>query len=114
MKIVNDYGQRITWHLYRMYRARNSVIHSGETPKNLKMLGEHLHVYVDSIIYEILSRMSSYNNLNSIESAMFEAHISYDIFIELLKKDKLDKNDLKIFFFTYKSYSLVVSDTDLN
>lgn len=57
-EFVDSYVQRITWHLYRMYRTRNAIIHSGEVPNNLKYLGEHLHSYVDSILSEFISKLS--------------------------------------------------------
>lgn len=30
---INKYVQRVKWHIYRMYRARNAIVHSGEIPK---------------------------------------------------------------------------------
>ena len=53
-QFIDRYVQRVTWHLYRMYRARNAIIHSGEVPHNLRYLGEHLHSYVDSTLTEFI------------------------------------------------------------
>ena len=55
--LTNRYTQRISWHLYRIYRARNSIIHSGKRPADLKDLGEHLHAYVDSVASEVLIKL---------------------------------------------------------
>ena len=93
---VERYGQRITWHMYRMYRTRNLIIHAGESPENLKLLGEHLHSYVDAILHEIFLRMSSMNNLRSIENALVEASLSYEIYMELFSKDRFTSEDLKV------------------
>lgn len=41
-----------------MYRTRNAIIHSGEDIDNLKALGEHLHSYVDEILYEIIIQLA--------------------------------------------------------
>lgn len=55
---IDKYVKRITWHLYRMYRTRNAIIHSGEVPSNIKYLGEHLHSYVDSTLLEFIVKLS--------------------------------------------------------
>lgn len=55
--LAEKYAERIRWHFYRIYRARNSIIHSGKSPNNLKDLGEHLHTYVDILIVELIRRL---------------------------------------------------------
>ena len=55
--IVNRYAQRISWHLFRIYRARNSIVHQGKKPRDLKDLGEHLHSYVDSLANEVITKL---------------------------------------------------------
>ena len=44
------YAKRLKWHLYRLYRVRNGIVHAGETDKNIQVLGEHLHIYCDGVI----------------------------------------------------------------
>ena len=56
--LISAYLKRINWHLYRMYRTRNAMIHSGDIPSNLKYLGEHLHSYLDSTAYEFIVKLS--------------------------------------------------------
>ena len=48
--MICAYVQRVKWHIYRMYRTRNAIVHSGEVPRNLKYLGEHLHSYLGSVV----------------------------------------------------------------
>lgn len=55
--LTENYAQRVSWHLSRIYRARNSIVHSGKRPNDLKDLGEHLHSYVDNIINEIIIKL---------------------------------------------------------
>ena len=57
-KAVSAYVQRISWHLYRMYRTRNAIVHSGDEPLNLRYLGEHLHSYLDSTANEFIVKLS--------------------------------------------------------
>lgn len=55
---IDKYERRVRWHLRCMYRTRNAIIHSGEDIDNLKALGEHLHSYVDEILYEIIIQLA--------------------------------------------------------
>ena len=54
LNLSNQYAERITWHMYRLYRARNMIIHSGKRPTHIKDLGEHLHTYVDCLVKEVI------------------------------------------------------------
>lgn len=84
---INKYVQRVKWHIYRMYRARNAIVHSGEIPKNIKYLGEHLHSYVDSTLGEFVVKLSGEIPFKSIED------ILVDVRFALLRLESvLDKN----------------------
>ena len=63
-KIASMYGERVKWHLYRLYRVRNDIVHAGKSTKNIALLGEHLHIYCDGIINEIIMKLAcvSYND----------------------------------------------------
>lgn len=58
-KYSNGYGRRLKWHTYRLYRMRNKIVHSGEKDKNVRILGEHLHIYCDGIIIELIVKLSN-------------------------------------------------------
>ena len=81
---LNHYEQRLTWHIQRLYRTRNAIIHSREIPENLKSLGEHLHDYVDELILEILE-----SNLSSINNVIIDAQE----FMNKLEREYKDKSE---------------------
>lgn len=58
IKLSNKYGQRVKWHIYRLYRTRNAIVHSGENDKQIQALIEHLHIYVDQVIFEVLIKLA--------------------------------------------------------
>lgn len=92
--MMEEYSQKVKWNLYRMYRARNSIVHSGEAPENLKSLGEHLHIYVDSIFYEILYRISE-KGLMTVENALVDTDIFCKKYFEILNStSEMDENIL--------------------
>ena len=70
IKKLNNYKQRLEWHIQRIYRVRNSIIHSGESSERIRDLVEHLHAYIDEIIFEIIERMIQEDSLVSIENVL--------------------------------------------
>lgn len=80
---LNRYAQRLTWHIQRIYRTRNSIIHSGEIDDNIKSLVEHLHSYVDEIILEIVDRLTQENSLGSIQNVLIDAQL----YLENIEKE---------------------------
>ncbi len=80
---LNRYEQRLTWHIQRLYRIRNSIIHSGDKDDNIKSLVEHLHGYVDEIIFEIMDRLTQENSLGSVSNVLIDAQV----YIENIEKE---------------------------
>lgn len=75
--LTKRYAQRVSWHIYRMYRARNDIVHSGKVPHDLKDLGEHLHAYVDCLINTIIIRLSMHS-LCSISNALVDIELDHE------------------------------------
>lgn len=93
--ISEVYAERVKWHLYRIYRARNAISHSGVKPSNLKDLGEHLHSYVDDLIVELIQKLAI-GNLCSISSAIVDCELRFEAITAMLStKTPLDQASLK-------------------
>lgn len=86
---LQRYEQRLTWHIQRLYRVRNAIIHSGEADENIKALVEHLHSYADEIILEIMDRLTQENSLGSISNVLMDSQV----FLENLEKDWSKKSE---------------------
>ena len=92
--LTEVYAERVRWHLFRIYRARNAITHSGVTPMYIKDLGEHLHSYVDDLIHAIIFRLS-FSKLCSISSAIIDCELNFHAISNLFsKKDPFDENSL--------------------
>lgn len=85
-KEVRRYGERISWHIERMYRARNSIVHAGEAPVHLQSLGEHLHAYFDVFIRELF-RYFKRGHYHSVEEIITAIQIENTIYMSYLKKN---------------------------
>ncbi len=90
LKEIERYEKRVRWHLRRMYRTRNAIIHSGENTENLKALGEHLHSYIDEILYEIIIQLATKHNYCTIDNVLINARFKLD---EIKKRFK-DKDEI--------------------
>lgn len=105
-KLSDKYAQRIKWHIYRLYRARNSIVHSGETPDNIQRLGEHLHIYVDRILLEILMKLAKESSLTSVSDILIDTRLLVNkVTATLTEKTPINKNDVSLMCesYNYKS-----------
>lgn len=94
-KDLERFIKRVDWHLKRLYRTRNMIIHSGEEPMNLKVLSEHLHNYVDEILKEIMILLVA-RNLGNITNVFMNSKFIIDNIIKLLegKKEDFSKDEI--------------------
>lgn len=93
------YAQRVKWHLYRLYRARNSIVHAGKTPLRIQVLGEHLHSYVDSIMFEVTLKFSISTALNDISSIFIDTSLMVSAKEEHFNKGgEIQKEDIQFLF----------------
>lgn len=69
------YCLRVKWHFYRLYRARNAIVHTGTKPQHIRILGEHLHSYVDSIMMDIAGKLVGYPALPNIHSIFVDINL---------------------------------------
>lgn len=82
-----------------MYRTRNTIIHSGENPDNLKALGEHLHSYVDELLVEIIEQLTSEKRLGTIDNVLIAAEFDMDaIRAKFNSKEKLEIKDIRYLY----------------
>ena len=97
LNFCNKYEQRIKWHLYRLYRTRNAIVHSGESHIRIQSLGEHLHIYVDRIITELLIKLSSEETLQSISDVLIDTKYLMSLMLKNFEENSaVEDEDLKL------------------
>lgn len=67
---LNAYRTRVTWHIRRLYRTRNTIIHSGIAPDNLRELVEHIHIYSNECLLELIVLLTHYPKLESVSNVL--------------------------------------------
>ena len=98
LKELNRYESRLKWHIQRLYRTRNAIIHSGEEPINLRYLSEHLHDYVDEIMTEIIEKLACDNSLANIDNVIMNSQVFMKSISTEYKgnKDTLSEQDIRL------------------
>lgn len=61
----------VTWHLQRMFRIRNSIVHGGDVPKDLTHINSHLATYLWATLRVSIQELAKPSPLRSLE-AVFE------------------------------------------
>lgn len=87
LSMIDTHSKRVRWHIMRIYRTRNLIIHSGEVPQYTDLLVEHLHSYIDMILNCII-QVSQKNKFRTIEQAMLEIRIETELHKEKLEAAK--------------------------
>lgn len=104
---VSAYVQRIRWHMYRMYRTRNAIAHSGDVPSNLKYLGEHLHSYLDATANEFIVKLSGEIPFSTREDIITDLNFALSRLESYLEKDMpIDEKVINVLIHPEISYTM--------
>ena len=90
LSLSERYKERVEWHLSRIYRTRNSLVHSGSVPWSIRYLGEHLHFYVDLLMIESFEKLSCGVQFCELDNALLDSLLA----CEILKKQLNQKGEL--------------------
>lgn len=91
LRLLNNHIKRIGWHIRRIYRARNLIVHSGKTSEQISILIENLHTYLDRTFEIIHSNVAHSDAEVSIEDITLENMLSLKEHMRFLKKNKDEK-----------------------
>jgi hypothetical protein len=89
-KIITSHRQKAYWHVRRIYRARNLIVHSGKNPGSIETLVENLHNYLDLFLNQLINFVINEVQVTSIEQAIKEVQLLNE------KREKLYEDNLDI------------------
>ena len=98
-KELSRYTKRVKWHLTRLYRTRNLIIHSSNNIYNLKMICVHLCEYVEVTLQIIIATLVNYPQLHNLQNIFFEL-LNNDYHVDKILKssDPFNEEDVKQLF----------------
>jgi hypothetical protein len=88
LAILSRHEQRVKWHLQRMYRTRNALIHAGQVGRSIRYLVVNLHSYVDHIFTEVIQNLRGEIYHSDLDKIYFEYGLSYQVYKKNLENLK--------------------------
>ncbi|MBQ7004359.1 MAG: hypothetical protein IJN57_10430 [Oscillospiraceae bacterium] len=87
--LIANHTKRITWHIRRIYRARNYIIHDAAGNEQLNQeLVLNLHSYVDLMFIKIISLLDQSPYNDSIHDILIDHKLAVSIMDEKLKNQE--------------------------
>lgn len=96
---ISAHTKRLKWQIRRIYRTRNLIVHTGNTPHYTHSLIEHTHNYLDIVLNTLISLATPPNQINSVGEGFDYISLQYQSFLKLCCEDKdikLNDDNLKM------------------
>lgn len=84
------FDKRMRWHITRLYRTRNLIVHAGAHPVYIDMLLENIHSFYDIFMRGVLSDITT-KQMHKLEYSYMIRHQRYEKYVSYLKG--LSNND---------------------
>ncbi|EJR28502.1 MULTISPECIES: hypothetical protein [Bacillus cereus group] len=81
---ISNHFNNLTWHIQRLYRVRNNLVHAARTEKDISFLIEHLHYYLRYTIELIISKFKDFQ-FNSLGELFMTIEDNYYSLIAVLE-----------------------------
>lgn len=65
-KMIGSHNQHLTWHLQRLYRKRNEIIHSGRTKPFTNLCANHLSDYANRVLIAVVHKLTTEEKVTSV------------------------------------------------
>jgi hypothetical protein len=96
LSALDAHKQRLEWQIRRIYRARNIIVHSGETPSYTKAIIEHTHDYLDTVLSLLVKLASKPKAINSVGQGFKYVELKYSRYYSTLQTKGLVFDDANI------------------
>lgn len=87
LRAITRHKTDVTWHLQRMYRVRNRIVHEGGTITDLTLLGANIAAYLWTSLDELLGQLSRHQALRTIEDVVNKIDTTVARLEESLRQD---------------------------
>ncbi len=84
VEALDAHRLRLEWQIRRIYRTRNIIVHSGNTPPYTRALIEHAHDYLDSVLSTLVKLASHPKTVNSVAQGFKHVELKYDTYYKNL------------------------------
>ena len=88
---IKSHEKLVQWQIYRIYRSRNSIVHSGESPEYTRYLVENAHDFFDQALLFCLELSAWKPGFRTFLSCFDYADAQYRAYLKSLKHDEFPK-----------------------
>lgn len=88
---IKSHEKLVQWQIYRIYRSRNSIVHSGESPEYTRYLVENAHDFFDQALLFCLELSAWKPGFRTFLSCFDYADAQYRAYLKSLKHDDCPK-----------------------
>ena len=106
-RMLNEHEKKVRWHLQRIYRARNRIIHDGDDIMNIENLVENLLFYVDIICERIIQKIGGSGYKYTVSDAIVEENLQAKDY-QMISETISDIDDKNSTIFLYHSAESIV------
>lgn len=92
LSFLQRHERRLKWHIDRIYRVRNSIVHAGKSPKYLGTLVENLHSYLDILINQLIDDNIN-NGYKDIGHSFTSCSLKYRNYISVMNENIRKSNN---------------------
>lgn len=96
LRAIRRHQVDVEWHIQRLYRIRNSIVHGGPLPKDLTGLVSNLAAYLWTILTEIIESFSLDRALSTIDDVIEKYVWLFQSLESALKREPRNLLPLKI------------------
>lgn len=102
-KLIDAHSKRVEWQVRRIYRARNSIVHTGRTPSYTSILIENIHDYLDVVMSTLVNLASEGVKIDSIEQGFMYIDLNYEAYISAIteKDAEFSNENIDAYMFKY-------------
>ncbi|MEG3182601.1 hypothetical protein SNE34_01045 [Lysobacter erysipheiresistens] len=75
--LLDGHEERVSWQIRRIYRTRNIIVHSGETPSHTNVLIELAHEYLDNVLNLLTKLASRPSQISTVAEGFTLAQLHY-------------------------------------
>lgn len=88
LKAIKIHEQKLLWHLRRLYRTRNQIVHDGKQIQNIDVLIENAHYYLDEFLTRIFDLNINGKQIKTLDQGIKETSLRQMKFLKQLESHK--------------------------
>lgn len=94
---IDEHARRVNWHLRRVYRSRNLLVHSGRMLPYRDAIVESLHSYVHRLIDLVEEALMQKPKPGSLDAALVAIRMDHEAHVRALSYAKRERCELENF-----------------